>query len=89
MIPRGEVGLIFANMGLTLVVGGHAVVDQSVFSALIVMVMATTLVTPPMLQWSFGRFAASTAGATAYDLPETVSMAAPAMDGAVDISMAG
>jgi len=89
MIPRGEVGLIFANMGLTLVVGGRAVVDQGVFSALIVMVMATTLVTPPLLQWSFGRFASSTAAADAYDLPETVSMAAPAMEGAVDVSMAG
>jgi Na+:H+ antiporter len=57
MIPRGEVGLIFANIGLTLFVGGQAIIDQNVFSALIVMVMATTLVTPPLLQWSFARFA--------------------------------
>ena len=55
MIPRGEVGLIFANMGLTLVVGGQPVVNQSVFSAVVVMVIATTLVTPPMLKWSFDR----------------------------------
>ena len=46
MIPRGEVGLIFANIGLTLVVGGQPVVSQSVFSAVVVMVIATTLVTP-------------------------------------------
>lgn len=57
MIPRGEVGLIFANMGLTLLVDGHAVVDRSVFSALVVMVIATTVMTPPALKWSFERFA--------------------------------
>jgi len=56
MIPRGEVGLIFANMGLTLFAGGQAVVSQSVFSAVVVMVVATTIVTPPMLSWSFARF---------------------------------
>jgi len=55
MIPRGEVGLIFANMGQTLVVAGNAVVNQSVFSAVVVMVMATTVITPPALKWSFSR----------------------------------
>lgn len=55
MIPRGEVGLIFANIGLTLTVAGRPVVDQSVFSAVVVMVIATTLITPPALKWSFER----------------------------------
>jgi Na+:H+ antiporter len=55
MIPRGEVELIFANMGLTLAVAGQPVVDASVFSAIIVMVIATTVITPPALQWSFER----------------------------------
>ena len=53
MIPRGEVGLIFANMGLTLVVGGAPIVDQTVFSAVVLMVIATTVMTPPALKWSF------------------------------------
>jgi Kef-type K+ transport system membrane component KefB len=57
MIPRGEVGLIFANIGLTLVVAGERVIDQSVFSAVVVMVIATTVITPPALKWSFDRFA--------------------------------
>ena len=61
MIPRGEVGLIFANMGLTLVVAGTPVVDQSVFSAVVVMVITTTLITPPALKWSFERFSRRTA----------------------------
>jgi Kef-type K+ transport system membrane component KefB len=55
MIPRGEVGLIFANMGLTLTVAGVPVVTQHVFSAMVVMVIATTVLTPPALKWSLGR----------------------------------
>jgi Kef-type K+ transport system membrane component KefB len=55
MIPRGEVGLIFANMGLTLTVGGERIVDQNVFSAIVVMVIVTTLITPPALKWSLER----------------------------------
>jgi Kef-type K+ transport system membrane component KefB len=57
MIPRGEVGLIFANMGLTLAVAGVPVVNRNVFSAVVVMVIVTTVITPPALKWSFGRFA--------------------------------
>jgi Kef-type K+ transport system membrane component KefB len=57
MVPRGEVGLIFANMGLTLHIGGERVVDEGVFSAVVVMVIVTTVITPPALKWSFGRAA--------------------------------
>ena len=66
MIPRGEVGLIFANMGLTLTVAGVPVVSPSMFSAAIVMVIATTVITPPALAWSFkrGRSRSGTAIAT-------------------------
>ncbi len=55
MIPRGEVGLIFANIGLTLVVAGQPVINESVFSAVVVMVIVTTVITPPALKWSFNR----------------------------------
>jgi Kef-type K+ transport system membrane component KefB len=55
MIPRGEVGLIFANLGLGLAVHGEPIMDQGTFSAVVLMVMATTLVTPPALKWSIGR----------------------------------
>jgi Kef-type K+ transport system membrane component KefB len=55
MIPRGEVGLIFAGIGLTLSMNGERIVDDATFAALVVMVMLTTLVSPPLLQWSFGR----------------------------------
>jgi len=51
MIPRGEVGLIFASIGRTLTIGGVRVVDDMVYSAVVVMVAVTTLVTPPLLVW--------------------------------------
>ena len=51
MIPRGEVGLIFASIGRTLHIGGERVVDDMVYSAVVVMVAVTTLVTPPLLVW--------------------------------------
>jgi Kef-type K+ transport system membrane component KefB len=55
MIPRGEVGLIFANMGLELSIGGHRVLSHATFSAAVVMVIVTTMVTPPALKWSLAR----------------------------------
>lgn len=50
MVPRGEVGLIFAGIGATLILGGHAVVTPPIFSAAVIMVIVTTLVTPPLLK---------------------------------------
>ena len=44
MIPRGEVGLIFAQMGLA-----TEVISPSLFSALALMVLVTTLMAPPIL----------------------------------------
>jgi len=55
MIPRGEVGLIFANIGLGLTIAGEPVVDKGIFSAVVIMVILTTMVTPPALKWSFSR----------------------------------
>ena len=55
MIPRGEVGLIFANIGLALTIGGHRIISESTFSAVVIMVIVTTMVTPPALRWSLGR----------------------------------
>jgi Kef-type K+ transport system membrane component KefB len=49
MIPRGEVGLIFAGIGSTLMLAGERVIDDAVFSAVVVMVALTTLLTPPLL----------------------------------------
>lgn len=45
MMPRGEVGLIFAAIGKTL-----GVIDDFLFSAIVLMVIITTLITPPLLK---------------------------------------
>jgi Na+:H+ antiporter len=55
MIPRGEVGLIFANLGLGLTIHGERIVDQTMFSTVVFMVLVTTVITPPALKWSLGR----------------------------------
>ena len=46
MIPRGEVGLIFATLGLS-----QHVFGQDVYGALILVVLATTVLTPAPLRW--------------------------------------
>jgi Na+:H+ antiporter len=60
MIPRGEVGLIFAGIGATLMLPSNEgvvepVVNSATFGAVVIMVIITTLVTPLSLKWSLGR----------------------------------
>jgi Kef-type K+ transport system membrane component KefB len=55
MIPRGEVGLIFANIGLTLSIDGQPIINPAVFSALVAMVIVTTFVSPLALKWSLSK----------------------------------
>ncbi|EKD64590.1 MAG: Sodium/hydrogen exchanger [uncultured bacterium] len=50
MIPRGEVGLIFATIGR-----GLGVVSDEVFSVIVVMVIFSTLLTPPILTFLLKR----------------------------------
>jgi Kef-type K+ transport system membrane component KefB len=50
MVPRGEVGIIVATIGLNM-----AVVSQSMFSVVVFMSMATTIVAPFLLTWAFRR----------------------------------
>ncbi len=52
MIPRGEVGLIFASIGAALILGGERVIDNTTYSAVVIMVLVTTLITPPLLKWT-------------------------------------
>src|SRR5215831_3073632 len=46
MIPRGEVGLIFAQTGLA-----SGVFTPSLFSAVTIMVLVTTFMAPPLLKY--------------------------------------
>ena len=49
MIPRGEVGLIFASIGLS-----TGVLDTDLYGALLVVVLVTTMITPPLLRARLG-----------------------------------
>jgi Kef-type K+ transport system membrane component KefB len=64
MVPRGEVGLIFANIGLTLTISGHPLLSPSLYSALVIVVVVTTTLTPPALRWSLARAGRSVAAKT-------------------------
>jgi Kef-type K+ transport system membrane component KefB len=60
MIPRGEVGLIFAGIGATLMLPNaqglsEPVIGAGTFGVVVIMVIVTTLVTPPALKWSLAR----------------------------------
>ena len=48
MVPRGEVGLIFADIGRR-----AGILNEAVFGAILLMVMATTFVAPPALKALF------------------------------------
>ena len=50
MIPRGEVGLIFAQLGLV-----YGVFKTDLFSAVTVMVILTTFMVPPLLKRMFEK----------------------------------
>ena len=52
MMPRGEVGLIFAAIGKSL-----GVLDDALFSAVVLMVIVTTLLAPPLLKYCLRRCA--------------------------------
>lgn len=50
MLPRGEVGLVFAAIGRTL-----GVIDDALFSSVVLMVIVTTVMAPPLLKLAINR----------------------------------
>ena len=52
MMPRGEVGLIFASIGRSL-----GVMSDQLFSAIILMVIVTTIIVPPLLKARYAKHA--------------------------------
>lgn len=50
MIPRAEVAIIIANLGVKM-----ELIGNNELAAVILMVLVTTLITPSLLMWSFGR----------------------------------
>jgi len=80
MIPRGEVGLIFANVGASIHVNGEAVIVPEVYMAIVLMVMVSTVVTPPWLSLRLAKLVkreAAAAELAASDPPAQESPADP------------
>lgn len=50
MVPRGEVGIVVAQIGL-----GLAVITEKFFAAVLFMAIATTLIAPPFIKLLFGE----------------------------------
>ncbi|MFQ5351224.1 MAG: cation:proton antiporter, partial [Thermoanaerobaculia bacterium] len=61
MVPRGEVGLVAASIGL-----GAGIISEDMFSVVVFMSIATTLLAPPVLVWLFRGYPF-----TAEDVAET------------------
>jgi Kef-type K+ transport system membrane component KefB len=68
MVPRGEVGLIFAQMGLS-----TGALDTGIFSAIMLMVMVTTFMTPPLLKHLLTRAPGAEPPPRLEDVQELVS----------------
>ena len=66
MLPRGEVGLIFATIGLT-----NGVLGQDLYASLLLVVLITTLATPQLLKLRFGRVRSAISPGTVGGLPMT------------------
>lgn len=49
MVPRGEVGMVVAQIGASM-----GTVSQEAYGIVVVMAVMTTLIAPPLLAWSFG-----------------------------------
>lgn len=49
MLPRGEVGLIFASIGLSV-----GALSEELYGSVLVVVLVTTLIAPPLLRWRIG-----------------------------------
>lgn len=50
MVSRGEVGLIIGSVGLQ-----YGLLPAEAFPEIVLVILATTLVTPPLLRWTFRR----------------------------------
>ena len=48
MMPRGEVGMIVAQIGLQM-----GIIEQSVYATIVFMAVGTTMLAPPLLNWAF------------------------------------
>ena len=51
MVPRGEVGLIFAELGRA-----SGIFTNEVYAAMVLVIAFTTLLPPFVMKWFYGRY---------------------------------
>ncbi len=51
MVPRGEVGLVFAELGRV-----SGILNNEIYAGLLIVIAITTLITPFFMKWYYGRF---------------------------------
>ena len=69
-MPRGEVGLIFASIGLA-----NGVLDAEAYGALLLVLLLTTIVTPPLLRLPGHEAGGRLAGVLVTDVSDLVGPA--------------
>ncbi len=52
MIPRGEVGLIFAELGRV-----SGIFNNEIYAGMVIVIARTTLLPPFIMKWFYGRYA--------------------------------
>ncbi len=55
MIPRGEVGIIVASIGLGIIVDGAPALSAELYSVIVVMAVASTIIAPPLLSRAYKK----------------------------------
>ncbi len=81
MIPRGEVGLIFATIGLR-----EGILGENLYAALLLVVLVTTLLTPPLAALAAAASSAPAAGRPDSTAPEPDGGWLRVDDGVVDLA---
>ena len=91
MLPRGEVGLIFASIGLA-----NGVLGEDQYGALVAVVLVTTLLAPPLLRWRIKKIDSTRLEVEAVPMPDggwlvagdTIGLAAePGLDDALVVAL--
>ena len=55
MVPRGEVGIIVASIGLKIVVDGGTAISTELYTVVVLMSVLTTIIAPPLLSSAFNK----------------------------------
>ncbi len=80
MVPRGEVGLIFASIGVSV-----GVFKDDLYAVVLLMVLVTTVITPPLLRWRISKNDAAAATTEPATTDEPVGGWIRAIDGEVQL----